>query len=85
MTFELAEEGRDICFSRRGRILRAGLKDRFCGDLGEFPMDPLAVGANSSGMLMGGTGASGRWKSGWGCTKACWTYLRRINVSRADL
>ncbi len=88
MIVELAEEGREaFCFRRRGRNLRAGLNDRFWGDLGEVPIEPLGElpmeplgelpmelledGASSSGMLMGGVGASGRVKSGCGWTKAC--------------
>ena len=78
---EVAEEGREKRIALFGeRILKPGLKVRLWGDLGEPPRSVRVVfeGVRRSGMLMGGTGTSGRWKSGWGCTNACWMYLHLI-------
>ena len=66
---EVAEDGREenIPLGTFGdRILSDGLKERFCGDLGEAIKAERECfeGARSSGMLRGGTGISGRVKSG---------------------
>lgn len=64
---EAADEGRENRMADFGeRIFSAGLKERLWGDFGELAIRARVVldGVRRSGMLRGGTGTSGRLKSG---------------------
>lgn len=66
---EAADDGREnrlIMAVLGERIFIPGLKERLWGDFGDPPIIARGVleGARSSGMLSGGTGISGRLKSG---------------------